>query len=1261
MLVLLAVAQAVQADTKTWTGAVDGLWSNPGNWAGGVPVAGDRLSFFNAPGTRATVNDLAPGTVFQDLTFLDGGYTLSGNGIGLTGGISGAEALNLPIQLQASQTFTNVTLAGSVDLQSYTLTLRGGSTTATGVISGSGVVVIPSGSGFNFLGTHTYSGPTLVTGFLQLNGNLVSSPVTVGLLVGSGTLYSLTSPGGQITPYGILNSGNLDLGSTRLEIDLAGTTAGVDYAQLNVTGTVKLNNTNLAVSLSFSPLVGQTFVLVNNDGGDAVVGTFSGRPEGSTITLGASQFRVSYAGGDGNDVTLTCTFTPKTWTGAVNNLWSEAGNWAGGVPPLPGDILSFPAGAANQSNTNDLPPGTTYAQLLMTGGPYTLGGNGIGLTGGISGGTVNLPIQLRASQSFINVTLGGSVDLQSYTLTLSGGSTTAAGVISGSGGVVIPSGSGFNFLGTHTYSGATLVTGFLQLNGNLVSSPVTVGLLVGSGTLYSLTSPGGQITPYGILNSGNLNLGSTRLEIDLAGTTAGVGYGQLKATGTVTLNNTNLAVSLSFSPSVGQTFVLVNNDGVGPVAGTFSGKPEGSIITLNAIELRLSYAGGDGNDVVLTCTVVPKSWTGAVNALWSNPGNWSGGVLPAPGDLLVFPSGASNFNNTNDLAPGTTYAQLLFTGGPYTLDGNAIGLTGGASGGGTLNLPIRLQASQSFAGSFTLDGSVDLQSYTLTLSGGSTTATSVISGSGGVVIPSGSSFNFGGTHTYSGPTLASGFLQLNGNLVSSPLTTMGLFVGSGTVYSLTTSGGSVEPYGILNTGNLNLASRLEIFLAGPTAGVNYAQFNVTGTVALGDRFLALSLGFVPAQGQAFVLVNNDGTDATSGTFSGLPEGSIVNLGPYPFVLSYAGDTGNDVTLTSQSGDPLNHAPVAVDDSYIAYSDTPLVVGPPGVLQFDSDVDMNTLTVLQSSPTSAHGGTVVVNANGGFTYTPPASYVGPDSFTYVVSDGHNATDAGTVNITVLPAPTATPSLTPTITSTPTLSPTASVTPTPSATISPTFPPVCGDGVLELGEQCDDGNVVSGDICPSAPGDACRFTSKLIRGNRRAPRRNLHGCQIEWYVANPNQGLDRYGLPSNRQECRDQDAACDFDPQPGRCRFKVVTCLNTTDANLPACAAQGVSRIRVYRPSPRVTRLTAFQTVLAADRVAFDTALQHLLDPNDPGPGYANQIPIIPAEQNQCSQATDIDVPLLGRRLRSMSLLVRTRDAATPRSRVALSRLRLTCRQ
>ncbi len=104
----------------------------------------------------------------------------------------------------------------------------------------------------------------------------------------------------------------------------------------------------------------------------------------------------------------------------------------------------------------------------------------------------------------------------------------------------------------------------------------------------------------------------------------------------------------------------------------------------------------------------------------------------------------------------------------------------------------------------------------------------------------------------------------------------------------------------------------------------------------------------------------------------------------------------DVGLVTVTVNPINDAPVALDDSDSTNEDTPVTTG--NVLSNDTDIDGGTLSVSAADTTSANGGTVVNNNNGTFTYTPAANFGGSDTFNYTVSDGL-LTDVGTVTITV----------------------------------------------------------------------------------------------------------------------------------------------------------------------------------------------------------------------------------------------------------------------
>ena len=109
-----------------------------------------------------------------------------------------------------------------------------------------------------------------------------------------------------------------------------------------------------------------------------------------------------------------------------------------------------------------------------------------------------------------------------------------------------------------------------------------------------------------------------------------------------------------------------------------------------------------------------------------------------------------------------------------------------------------------------------------------------------------------------------------------------------------------------------------------------------------------------------------------------------------------------VTITVAAGTE-NDPPVAVDDSYDAFEDTPLNVPAPGVLDNDYDPDEDNITV--SDNTQPANGSVALNADGSFTYTPNANFFGDDTFTYIICDDGTPSmcsiDPATVTISVAP--------------------------------------------------------------------------------------------------------------------------------------------------------------------------------------------------------------------------------------------------------------------
>jgi hypothetical protein len=55
-----------------------------------------------------------------------------------------------------------------------------------------------------------------------------------------------------------------------------------------------------------------------------------------------------------------------------------------------------------------------------------------------------------------------------------------------------------------------------------------------------------------------------------------------------------------FVPATGDSFHIIDHTGAGAIGGAFTGVPEGTILTVGSAKFHVSYAGGTGNDVVLT-------------------------------------------------------------------------------------------------------------------------------------------------------------------------------------------------------------------------------------------------------------------------------------------------------------------------------------------------------------------------------------------------------------------------------------------------------------------------------------------------------------------------------------------------------------------------------------------------------------------------------------------------------------------------------------
>ncbi len=144
---------------------------------------------------------------------------------------------------------------------------------------------------------------------------------------------------------------------------------------------------SLALSLGFAPAPGTVLTLVNNTGAGPIGGVFTGLPDGGAVTatyLGQTYvFQINYAGGDGNDITLTAVSQVITF------------------PPIPAKAVTDAAFTLGATSTSALP--ISYS-IVAGSSAASVSGNQITLTG--AAGVVTV----KASQAG-NGTLGPALDV----------------------------------------------------------------------------------------------------------------------------------------------------------------------------------------------------------------------------------------------------------------------------------------------------------------------------------------------------------------------------------------------------------------------------------------------------------------------------------------------------------------------------------------------------------------------------------------------------------------------------------------------------------------------------------------------------------------------------------------------------------------------------------------------------------------------------------------------------------------------------------
>jgi hypothetical protein len=636
-------------------------WSNPANWDTngfvGVAVPGPNdVAMFSASVPAYTM----PADSTQTLTApVNQTPTFDGPGGNSVGGLNFDATWAGNLTVMAALTIANVGEwdAGTITVSNGTTLTNAGNV----LVNGPGVVLAGGGQLVN-TGSIAQAGSNTLSingslsnqagGYYALNND--SNLTGGGSFTNAGTLIKSTgAAGGSSTVVASLtfsNSGQIDVEQGTLRIAAAGTSTGgtfkvqagatldlsggatVDYQGIyigtftsSMPGTIRLGGGTLQLAgtttFSFPPgMFHWTGGTLDTDGKlltntrSLTLDNAAGVPDvlagnGSLVNAAAGSISQGGAGGltlagtSGNGVTLVnrglydittdSGVTTAAAGGAIHNLATFRKSSGNGISTIAVGLFD---------NT-----GTVFAQ----GGTFDIRAvqqvSGTLLTGGFWGVATPATLTLNGGAAFTNLTLGATAELigvdgvfanitgrlvgnsGSVTL-LSGASLTAPGNFANYGTVTVASGCSF------TADTLTNEPGGVVIGGGTIHTPGTAGppMLANSGQVRP-SSAGGSL----VLGAGYSQDNSGNFTVQLNGTTAGSTYDQLEVAGPVTIGGT-LSVSSTANYPVGTQFVIIRNDGAGPITGTFAGLPEGALLAAHSQPYSISYHGGDGNDVMLT-------------------------------------------------------------------------------------------------------------------------------------------------------------------------------------------------------------------------------------------------------------------------------------------------------------------------------------------------------------------------------------------------------------------------------------------------------------------------------------------------------------------------------------------------------------------------------------------------------------------------------------------------------------------------------------
>ena len=479
-LILSGVISGDQAVTKTGAGPLT-LGGTAANTYGGVTeVAAGTLSLNKTAGVDA---------IGSGGLQIDSGATvtwLASNQIADAASVTVNGTLDLGV---FSETFAGLGGGGAVTLGSGGLLTLNGDTDSTflGSISGAGGITKAGAGTLTLNGVNAYTGGTaLNAGTLQ-----VGEDVNLG-----GTASNLTFDGGTLAFSGsftsarniLLNSGGGTLDSRGSGVTLTGVISGTGSLTKDGAGTVALNTANSytgATVISYGILrIGNAAALGTSGAGTTIHAGGELELNGNGLTLNEA---LTLNGGSlcncfgnntyGGTLTLTNHSTLDADAGmlSITSAIGESGGAFGLIKNGPGTVEL--KGASTYTGSTTVQAGTLS---LFNGAALSNSGAVVLLD--VAGAT----LQLNASETIGSLagggSTGGNVVLGSTTLTTGDANDTSfSGVISGSGGFLIKTGTGTMTLsGSNTYTGGTtLSAGALRVANSsalgLESNILTIG------------------------------------------------------------------------------------------------------------------------------------------------------------------------------------------------------------------------------------------------------------------------------------------------------------------------------------------------------------------------------------------------------------------------------------------------------------------------------------------------------------------------------------------------------------------------------------------------------------------------------------------------------------------------------------------------------------------------------------------------------------------------------------------------------------------